>query len=142
MTYKVGYGKPPKSGQFKKGKSGNPTGRPSNSRNFSSYLIEELSSHITVTEGTNKKTYTKMQAMAKKMVHDALTGPTRSAEAVLDTMKKLGLLTEENMTSLFPDNHDEILQNYVERMAPTKNKSKKSSSKNKLKKRRIVKVKL
>lgn len=26
--YKVGYGKPPKGSQFKKGLSGNPTGRP------------------------------------------------------------------------------------------------------------------
>ena len=26
--YEVGYGKPPKSGQFKKGQSGNPMGRP------------------------------------------------------------------------------------------------------------------
>jgi len=26
--YKIGYGKPPKSSQFKRGKSGNPKGRP------------------------------------------------------------------------------------------------------------------
>ena len=28
--YEVGYGRPPKSGQFKKGQSGNPKGRPRN----------------------------------------------------------------------------------------------------------------
>jgi hypothetical protein len=29
--YKVGYGKPPRSGQFKRGNSGNPKGRPKGS---------------------------------------------------------------------------------------------------------------
>jgi Family of unknown function (DUF5681) len=32
--YKVGYGKPPKTTRFKKGKSGNPGGRPKGSLNL------------------------------------------------------------------------------------------------------------
>jgi hypothetical protein len=40
--YKVGYGKPPKSGQFKRGKSGNPKGRPKGSLKLATDLAAEL----------------------------------------------------------------------------------------------------
>ena len=48
--YKVGYGKPPKSGQFKRGKSGNPKGRPKGSQKLATDLAAELNEQITVRE--------------------------------------------------------------------------------------------
>ncbi|AGH97680.1 DUF5681 domain-containing protein [Micavibrio aeruginosavorus] len=38
--YEVGYKKPPRSRQFKKGQSGNPTGRPKGARNMKSIIYE------------------------------------------------------------------------------------------------------
>jgi len=44
--YEIGYKKPPKNGQFKKGQSGNPKGRPTGSKNkkkvFNDILSQEL----------------------------------------------------------------------------------------------------
>ena len=40
--YKVGFGKPPKSGQFKAGKSGNPNGRPKKERDHIHDMIDDI----------------------------------------------------------------------------------------------------
>ncbi|MCY3732928.1 MAG: DUF5681 domain-containing protein, partial [Chloroflexi bacterium] len=47
--YDVGFGKPPKHSRFKKGKSGNPKGRPKGSRNFSMVVKETLEEPVRVT---------------------------------------------------------------------------------------------
>ena len=44
--YEVGYGKPPKSGQFKPGQSGNPKGRPKGAKNFKTELATVLANMI------------------------------------------------------------------------------------------------
>jgi hypothetical protein len=53
--YKVGYGKPPKSGQFKKGTSGNPSGRPKKPTDSVSVLMRELDSKFTIKESDQRK---------------------------------------------------------------------------------------
>jgi hypothetical protein len=55
--YEVGYGKPPKSGQFKKGISGNPSGRPKKPSDFLSVLMKELESKVTIHESGKAKSY-------------------------------------------------------------------------------------
>ena len=48
--YEVGYGKPPKSSRFKKGKSGNPKGRPKGAKNRLPNLNEERLKSIIIKE--------------------------------------------------------------------------------------------
>ena len=44
--YEVGYGKPPRHTRFEPGRSGNPRGRPSRSKNLSTLLSEALSEPV------------------------------------------------------------------------------------------------
>ncbi len=82
MDYEVGYGRPPKATRFKKGQSGNPKGRPKKSRNFRTLLREELDKLITVREGNIEKRLSKREAMAKRIVQDAVGGDVRQQQFV------------------------------------------------------------
>ena len=79
----VGYKKPPKHTQFKKGISGNPKGRPKKSRNMITLIDEELDLNITVQQNGKPRTMTQREAMVKRLVHKALTGDMRSIATLL-----------------------------------------------------------
>jgi hypothetical protein len=73
----VGYRKPPRATQFKRGKSGNPKGRPRGSKNLNSIIQKELRARVPVTENGSRKMISKERAIAKQLVNRALTGDAR-----------------------------------------------------------------
>ena len=79
----VGYGKPPKSGQFKKGQSGNPKGRPKGSLDYTTYVQQMLSAQVTVTEGGKRKRVSSLQATLMRLAEKSLKGDMRAIEKVL-----------------------------------------------------------
>jgi hypothetical protein len=81
--YKVGYGKPPKTTQFKKGKSGNPRGRPKGSLNLATDLTAELGEHITVREDGRPRKVSKQRALIKSLMAKALQGDVRAMGSLL-----------------------------------------------------------
>ena len=83
QDYDVGYGKPPKHSQFKKGQSGNPKGRPKNARGVLASVKRELDSKITVREGGRQVTMSKATAMAKRIVANALQGDPKALFTLL-----------------------------------------------------------
>jgi hypothetical protein len=79
----VGYGKPPKANQFKKGQSGNPKGRPTGAKGVKANLRRELDKKITVREGGSDRQITKAEALAKTMIASGLKGNTKSQSELL-----------------------------------------------------------
>ena len=79
----VGYGKPPVHSRFKKGRSGNPKGRPKGSKNFKTDLAEELEEKIPIREGSQSKRLTKQRALIKTVMNRALKGDVRAAEVLV-----------------------------------------------------------
>jgi len=114
MTYEIGYRRPPASGQFKKGSSGNPKGRPKGSRNFLTLLDKELAQKIVVTENGKKKTVTRLQAMVKRMVAGAMQGDQKQLLTLVEILRKTGTFEPADVEGLLPDNYQSLLETYVE----------------------------
>jgi hypothetical protein len=70
--YEVGFGKPPKRTQFKKGRSGNPKGRPRKRPDLYSELTKVLREKVTV-EGQQERV-TVQQALLRRLRDQALRG--------------------------------------------------------------------
>jgi hypothetical protein len=107
--YDVGYGKPPKHSRFRKGKSGNPSGRPRGTKNLRTDLIEELAEKISVREGDRPTTISKQRAYIKTLVARSLKGDARAATILMNLMLRvfdLGDVTAEENLPLTTEEHE------------------------------------
>jgi|GEM_PF-1615414 len=99
--YAVGYKKPPKSGQFQKGISGNKKGRPKKIKepltgNSTSEILKKvLNDTIQVSDAHGSKIITKGEAMMMQLVNKAIAGD-------LQASKQLQLLIAQS-NLLFPE---------------------------------------
>lgn len=82
--YEVGYKKPPRGSQFKKGQSGNPNGRPKGSRNLPSLYQDLLEEKINITEGGQSKIMTTQEAITRRVRADALKGKDKAIDRMLE----------------------------------------------------------
>jgi hypothetical protein len=72
--YEVGYGRPPRATQFKKGQSGNPRGRPKGAKGFDAQLKETFGQKVEVQLMGKTRRITAGQAMLLKLTAKALGG--------------------------------------------------------------------
>lgn len=81
-SYEVGYGKPPKASQFKKGVSGNPRGREKRTSDLLSALLRILRQSITIEEGRTKRKVSKLQAIVIRLVNRAVGGDLQAIKVL------------------------------------------------------------
>lgn len=93
--YEVGYGKPPKTTQFKPGQSGNPRGRPRRQRNFRTVAEDVLNENITIREGDRTRTVSRLDAIVRVTVNNALKGDPKAIAAFIHLFRPAGLMDEE-----------------------------------------------
>jgi hypothetical protein len=84
----VGYKKPPKTGQFKPGQSGNPSGRKKNGPNFATDLDAELRETVVVEDGGRECRVTKQRAIVKALIALAIKGDLRAISAIAGFMQR------------------------------------------------------
>ena len=87
--YAVGYGKPPRHSQFKKGQSGNPSGKRKGALNVMSLLEQALLDPVVVNEGGQRSTISKGEALIKLMVNQATSGDARARQQLLGLLGAL-----------------------------------------------------
>jgi len=114
--YKVGYGKPPKSRQFKHGKSGNPKGRPKGSLKLATDLAAELNEQITVREDGKPRRVSKQRALIKSLMAKALQGDVRANAAVLALYARVITDLPDDEDSVVEENELQILRQFAPRL--------------------------
>ena len=83
-SYDVGYGKPPKRTQFKRGQSANPKGRPKGSRNFGTDVLSILRSPVKVNKGGRARKISTQSAALLVLRDKALRGDLKAANHLLE----------------------------------------------------------
>lgn len=87
--YEVGYKRPPKANQFRKGQSGNPKGRKKGVRNLMSDVRDEFGMRISLNEGGSKIRVTKQRGMIKSLAVKAIKGDTRAMNLAIQLMLRM-----------------------------------------------------
>jgi Family of unknown function (DUF5681) len=87
----VGYGKPPLHNRFRKGQSGNPSGKrkQDNAECLKGLIFDELNRLLTVREGETTTKMPALQAVIRSQVVTATKGNVSAARALLKAMKDL-----------------------------------------------------
>lgn len=76
----VGYKKPPKNTRFKKGQSGNPTGRPKGSRSLGARVVSVLETRISISQSGRTRQAPVLDAIYIQMAKRAASGDVRAAK--------------------------------------------------------------
>ncbi|CUH46459.1 DUF5681 domain-containing protein [Ruegeria atlantica] len=87
--YEVGYGKPPKATQFKRGRSGNPKGRPKASKNVGKILEDTFFQKVPITENGVRREATMLEAIVRQVANGAAKGDMRNVDRVLKLLPQL-----------------------------------------------------
>jgi hypothetical protein len=82
-SYSVGYAKPPKSGQFAPGQSGNTKGRPAGRLSLNALLLEEIARIVKVKVGEEVVHMDKERALLRMLIDAAIMGDIAAARLVL-----------------------------------------------------------
>ena len=131
--YKVGYRKPPKSGQFPKGRSGNPKGRPKGSKNIASMFRQITGQMITVKENGREKTMTRMEAVLHQMTNRAMSGDPRTMKELIHLSRIFEEAEVQEDAAAEPHERDQAaFQSVLRRMKRMAEATKRASSTGKL----------
>jgi len=86
-TYDIGFGKPPKRGQFRKGQSGNRKGRPKGTLNLATVLERKLREPVVIKANGRRKVVTKLEAAITQLVNKAASGDDHAMRYLFSLVK-------------------------------------------------------
>ena len=127
-NYEVGYGRPPKDTRFRKGVSGNPSGRTRKPQDFDQQLLREAGSFVTITEKGRRVRISKHDVAIRQLVHKAMTGDlsalktfvplcrlAREKVVLMEAQKVKDLERYNDVTQLTTEELERLLATILER---------------------------
>lgn len=126
--YDVGYGKPPKTKRWKKGQSGNPSGKKKAKppKPVVESIAEQLLAPIEITQNGKKAKMSFGQALLTKFLHELMNASINHKIAALQTLAKLGVFDthkamveakQEADEEVFTEEHRRLLEIVEREMA-------------------------
>jgi hypothetical protein len=114
---KRGYKRPPKTGQFKPGQSGNPRGRPNGTRNLKTDLAKILRKPIRIRENGETREISRQEALLLSLFNKAMQGgDVRAANAIVAMVLKLNPPEPDDETAEEVSETDRaIIEDYLNR---------------------------
>ena len=94
QDYEVGFGRPPATSQFQKGRSGNPSGRPKGSKNLSAVIAAVLSERVTVNQNGKRCSITKLEAAVTQLANKAAAGDGRAVKLIIEMLHQAEIRDE------------------------------------------------
>ena len=92
----IGYGKPPKSGQFKPGQSGNPKGRPKGRKGVNTIIDDVFRKKVSLREGGKVKKISQVEALFRRVMNDALKGDPKATDQALKLLQMMNNMREQS----------------------------------------------
>lgn len=86
--YEVGYKRPPKATRFKPGQSGNPKGRPKESKNLADTVRDYLDGSTTVRQGGRTLKMKRRDVLVRQLFERTVKGDNRAAALLLSLSGK------------------------------------------------------
>lgn len=114
--YEVGYKKPPRQTQFRKGQSGNPKGRPKGTPNFKTDVQALLKKPIRLNKNGRTETVSTQQGLLLRLGDSALKGNARALSQALTLAASHN--NDESVNDAVATSNpldEDILKNYFER---------------------------
>lgn len=106
--YKVGYKRPPTSGQFKKGHSGNPKGRPKARKSLDVIVEDVLLKKVVIREGGKTKKVSLIDALVRRVMGDGLKGDPRATDQIIKLLMGRRALQGDDGSGFGSDDLDGI----------------------------------
>jgi hypothetical protein len=119
----VGYGRPPRHGQFKPGVSGNRKGRPKGLLNLGTVLTTELNRQITIREGNRSRRLSKGGAFYVRTINSALNNDKAGA-TLINLLRAHGMIAEapdDSREAPRTQNDAELVADFLERELEARN---------------------
>jgi hypothetical protein len=116
----VGYRKPPKHTQFKKGQSGNPSGKRKGTLNLATVLTEALNRPVVIVEKGEKTTVSKMEAAVNHLMDKAAAGDTYAFRVLSTLAQSLEDPAAPPTSSELKEADQKILDDLFRRFIPAK----------------------
>jgi hypothetical protein len=115
--YQVGYCRPPLHSRFKPGQSGNPKGRPTQSRNLRTIVKQVLSEDMQIREGGRLRRMPAMEAVVRTIRARAFKGDPKALASLIVLARLCGLTESEEAIAdlLHGAEYDAIIDDFLAR---------------------------